>query len=59
MGTEAPSKEAQDAFDKAVDDATHDAIGHFHFLGLPEGDQLSDLMAELNDAISGVMKEWL
>lgn len=59
MSTEPPSKEAEDAFDEAVDSATHDALKHFEFLGLPEGDQLGDLMVSLNDAIAGVMREWL
>jgi hypothetical protein len=59
MATEKPSPEAEEVFDEMVDEATHAAIECFHPLGLPDGDQLSDLMVRLNDAIASVMRDWL
>lgn len=59
MSTEAPSKEGVERFDAAVDDATHATIQAFDWIGLPEGDQLGDLMIEINDAIAAVMRTWL
>lgn len=45
-----------DRFDEAVDDATHAVIAAFEkHLKLPEGEALSDLMVEINDALTGVM----
>lgn len=58
--TEEPTQEALDAFDAMVDDATHAAIEQFHALGLPEDtEQMSEIMVALNDAIAGVMRDWL
>ena len=59
MTIEAPSEEALERFDAAVDDATHAVIAEFEWIGLPEGDQLSDLMVSINDAIEAVMRDWL
>jgi hypothetical protein len=48
----------EDRFDEAVDDATHAVIGHFEYLGLPDGEQLSDLMVRVNDALTALFSEW-
>lgn len=58
MATEKPSQETEDRFDESVDNATHAVIAEFEWMGLPEGDQLSDLMVRVNDAITAVMQEW-
>ena len=49
---------ADDAFDEAVQNATMAVMDDFDYLGLPEGDQLSGLMIEVNDAISAIFEEW-
>jgi len=59
MATEKPSQEALDCFDESVDGATHEVIAAFEWIGLPEGEQLSDLMVQINDAIAPIMREWL
>jgi hypothetical protein len=59
MSTEKPNQEAQARFEESVDDATHAAIKAFEWIGLPEGDQLGDLLADLNSAIHEVMRDWL
>jgi hypothetical protein len=56
---ESPGPEAEARFDQAVDDATHSVIAAFAWMGLPEGDQLSDLMVRINDALTPIMREWL
>ena len=47
-----------DHFDDSVDDATHAVITAFEWCGLPQGDQLSDLMVRINDAIAAIMQEY-
>lgn len=59
MSTETPAPETVQAFEESVDDAAHAAIIHFEWMGLPEGDQRADLLERLNDAIAGVMREWI
>jgi hypothetical protein len=59
MTIEQPSAEAVDRFDHSIDEATHAIIAEFDWIGLPEGDQLGDLMVRLNDAIASIMREWL
>lgn len=58
MATEQPSQAVEDKFDESCDDATHAVIAEFEWMGLPEGDQLSELMVRINDAITAVMQEW-
>ena len=45
-------------FDYHVDAITHQVIEEFEWLGLPEGDQLSDLMVEINDALTAILQKW-
>ena len=47
-------------FDYHVDEATHRVIDEFGWLGLPEAgdDQLSDLMVEINDALTAILQKW-
>jgi hypothetical protein len=58
MATEPPSQETEDHFDDSVDSATHAVIAEFEWMGLPEGDQLSELMVRINDALTQLMQEW-
>ena len=48
----------EDRFDNAVDNATHAVILQFEWIDLPTGDARGQLMIELNDAISTIMKEY-
>ena len=50
--------DTEDQFDTAVDDATHAVIAEFEWMDLPEGDQLSDLMVRINDAITAIMQDY-
>lgn len=59
MATEKPSAEAVAEFEEDLDSMATDVIEYFHYLGLPEGEQLSDLHVELTNALSGVLKTWL
>lgn len=61
MPTERPSQETEDAFDQSVDDATHAVMENFEWMGLPDHgmDQRSELMVRINDAITGIMREYL
>lgn len=54
-----PSPDDITRFAAAVDDAARDAVAHFYMVGLPEGGQLAEVLAELRAAISGVMRPWL
>ncbi len=48
----------EDAFDDSIDSATHNVIGQFEWMGLPEGEQLGALMVEINDALTQIMAPW-
>ena len=48
----------EDRFDDSIDDATHAVITCFEWMGLPEASQLSDLMVEINQAITQTMAPW-
>ena len=41
-------------FDEAIDDATHMVIEAFTWANLPEGDELSNLMVRINDALTNL-----
>lgn len=56
---EPPSPEALKLFDEVCVDAAEEAVEFFHFLGLPDGDQLAGLTSELKVAIANVMRDWL
>ena len=56
MSTE--NKTHENHFDDSVDDATHAVIAAFEWLGLPEDDELMDLMVEINDALTQIMAPW-
>lgn len=58
MPAERIPQEAEDRFDESVDNATHAVIAEFEWMGLPEGDQLSRLMVEINDSITQIMQHW-
>lgn len=47
----------EDQFDDAVDDATHAVISAFADFVLPEGDELSNLLYRINDAITPIMRD--
>lgn len=57
--TEPPSLEALELFDEVCADAAAEAVEFFHFLGLPDGEQLAGLTNELKAAIANVMRNWL
>lgn len=59
MTTETPSAQAIDEFGEDLDIVVSDILERFAHLGLPEGEQLSDLHVELADAMSGVLKVWI
>ncbi len=59
MAVEAPSKELVEQFEHDLDAASCILMEFFSWMGLPDGDQLSDMQVELSDAISGVLKDWL
>lgn len=48
----------EDRFDSSVDDATHAVMACFDWMGLPEGDDLSDLMIRVNDALAVIMQAY-
>jgi hypothetical protein len=54
----AEEEELNPQFNDSIDDATHGVITSFSWMGLPEGDQLSYLMVEINDAIAAIMQKW-
>lgn len=51
-------QEKEDAFDEGVDAATQRVIEEFDFLGLPEGESLSDLMVRVNDTLTQLFAEF-
>jgi hypothetical protein len=51
-------QEREDRFDETVDDATHSVMTHFDWLDLPDGDELSDLMVRVNDALTALFQEY-
>jgi len=55
---EKPSATVEKYFNDSLDIATHAVIAEFEWLGLPEGDQLSGLIADINDAITAAMADW-
>ena len=59
MAVEQPSKELVERFEQDLDASSCILMEFFAWMGLPEGDQLSDMQVELSDAISGVLKDWL
>ena len=52
-------KVLREHFDDSVDNATHAIITEFKWINLPEKDQLTNLMVEINNALSAIMIEWL
>ncbi len=59
MAVEQPSAKLVEQFEQDIDAASCILIEFFFWLGLPDGEQLSEMQVELSDAISGVLKDWL
>ena len=61
--TDAPPPEAAAAFDEAIDNAAREVLTFFEFVGMPDEDdgtgQRAGILAELREAINGVMRQWL
>ncbi len=59
MATQRPSQAREDHFDESTDNATHAVIAEFEWIGMPDGDQLSDIMVEINNAITDILARYL
>ena len=58
MAQELTTQEYDETWDDCLNEATHAVIGAFDGMGLPDGDQLSDLMTRINDALTQIMAAW-
>ena len=54
--TDAEQDDLNERFDTSLDDATHAIITEFEWLGgLPENEELGELMVRINDALTAIM----
>ncbi len=49
------TEDTQQDFDDTIDDATHSVMTAFELWELPRGEERSDLMVDINDALTQIL----
>lgn len=59
MAAGSVKQEVLEKFHNEIDTLVQEIVERFDWMGLPEGDQREELMVELSDAVSDVLRFWL